>query len=141
MNSSRNRLTKLLQLTILVLAPLSAACAGESSPAADKQSLLVVLIYDQNCKVACTKVKPLMQELADKHIDKIKYVELDASPESFDRSVKGASKLGVKTFLIDSTDLAPIVGIFNSRGKRIKELQGYKNKEVYEQAIEKALEQ
>lgn len=112
---------------------------GKGSPAVDSMQLLVVLVFDQNCKVACVKVRPIMQELARKHEGRLKYSELDATPEAFDTTVKTAADLGVKTFLLDSTDLAPIVGIFNAKRKRIKELQGYKSKEVYEAAIDKAL--
>lgn len=80
-----------------------------------------------------------MQELAQKYGEQIKYSELDASPEAFNASIKVASTLGVKTFLADSTDLAPIVGIFNARRKKVNELLGYKSKEVYQAAIERAL--
>lgn len=109
-------------------------------PAKQDWNLLVVLLYDQDCKVTCTKVKPAMQELAQKFGSKVKYVELNTNEETFADTVKTADSLGVKKFVNDSAEEVPIVAIFDTKKKRMKELQGFKTKDVYETAIQKALE-
>ncbi len=99
--------------------------------------VLVVLVYDEHCTVTCTKVRPVMRELASKYGERIKYLELNSS--AIDESSKTAAAFGVKTFLSDSTDLAPIVGIFSPSGKRLRELIGFKERPVYEAAIDRIL--
>lgn len=118
------------------------ACKAETAQAETQQpwKLLVVLLYDQDCKVTCTKVKPAMQELAQKFGPQVKYVELNAAEGTFAESIKTAESLGVKHFVTDSAEQVPVVGIFNTKKKRVKELQGFKTKDVYELAIQKALE-
>lgn len=82
-----------------------------------------------------------MQELAQKFGSKVKYVELNTNEETFSNTMKTAEDLGVKKFVHDTADQVPIVGIFNVKKKRVKELQGFKTKDVYDLAIQKALEQ
>ncbi len=102
---------------------------------------MVVLLYDQDCKVTCTKVKPAMQELAQKFGPKVKYVELNTNEETFSDTMKSAEGLGIRKFVHDSAEEVPIVGIFDTKKKRMKELQGFKTKDVYDAAIQKALVQ
>ncbi len=102
-----------------------------------KPDLLVVLVYDQDCHITCTKVRPMMQKLVESYGPKVKLAELNTG--TIPESSKVAETLGVSKFFTESTDQAPIVGIFNSQGKRVKELQGFKEKAVYQSAIDKAL--
>lgn len=116
------------------VAQQAAAASNVSTP-----ELLVVLVYDQDCHVTCTKVRPMMQQLTKSYGAKVKFAELNTG--TIPESNKIAESLGVKKFFNDSTDQAPIVGIFNNSGKRIKELQGFKEKDVYQTAIDRALKQ
>lgn len=141
-----NALSKRLMLGGLLLAvgagifttgPASAEQSASYQNSIAKPDLLVVLVYDQDCHVTCTKVRPMMQKLVESYGQKVKLAELNTA--TVPESSKIAETLGVKKFFTESTDQAPIVGIFNSQGKRVKELQGFKEKEVYQSAIEKAL--
>ena len=107
--------------------------------AAAKSPVLVLLIYDDSCQVSCTKVRPVMRELADKHNKNVKYVELNTSEKAMDDSRKLAKTLGVHNFLEVSTDDVPVVGIFDAKGKKLKNLQGFKAKDVYTKAVDDAV--
>ena len=131
------------RFVLMVLLSLAAVCGMTSTAAqeslADKRPLLVVLIFDESCKVWCQKVRPIMKELKGQYSDKIEVVELDASQTTLKQAESVAKSYGVYGFLRDSADWVPIVGIFSSRKKLLKELVGPKQKDVYVAAIDKAL--
>ena len=99
--------------------------------------VLVVVIFDEYCKQACSSVRQYLSELSKDY--PIKLVELDVSEKTYKDAEKTAKALGIKWFLYDSEEWIPIVGVFNARRKCVKELRGRKLKEVYKAAIEKAL--
>jgi hypothetical protein len=103
-----------------------------------KAQLLVVLIYDESCTVACTVVKPIVRDLVSGH--QVQYEELNTSPKELKNTLARAKALKLETFVSDRTEEVPVVGIFTSKGKRLKELTGRKTREVYKEAIEKAME-
>jgi len=114
-------------------------CVTEAAP--DKKcQLIVFLIYDESCKTACTIVKPIVKDLAAQN--RIQYEELNTSPAQLQASMDRAKKFFPKgdTFVSDRTDEVPVVGIFTTKGKRLKEIPGRKPREVYQAAIDKALQ-
>jgi len=99
----------------------------------------VVLVFDKECQIWCNKVKPIVQQLEQTYLDKVDFVALDTSADSFATSMSQAQTLGLSKFLSDNRDYAPVVGVFSARGKIVKQLVGPKNKSIYEDAIAKAL--
>jgi predicted DsbA family dithiol-disulfide isomerase len=123
--------------------PVEDKQGADKQSAADKAAVqsLVVLIYDDSCKTSCTIVRPIMKEICTEYCQKVRYVELNTSKESLKESCKTAKEINVHSFLADSSELVPIVGVFCARGgKVIKEIRGAKTRDVYKTAIEKALE-
>jgi len=121
----------------------SSARPADETAQADKvvPNSIVVLIYDDSCKTSCTIVRPLMQDICSEYCHKVRYVELNTSKEKLKESCKLAKDINVHSFLADSSELVPIVGVFCARGgKVIKEIRGAKTRDVYKAAIEKALE-
>lgn len=138
MQSPRHLAIVIAVLAFLVMG-ISAVSAAETAPL-KKRSLIVVLIYDDSCKIACTVVKPVVRELAEQRADQVQYVELNAGTASIKESLKKADELKIKTFVEDRTEEVPVVGIFSAKGKMLKELVGHKTKEVYKQALESSLQ-
>ena len=124
--------------SIFLFVGTTPACAGE--PAEGESTSLVVLIYDTQCKWACDAVRPIMQELKEKHKDAFSYMELNATQDQLEESKKLAKQNGISWFLEDYSQFVPVVGIFNARRKCVKYLLGKKEKEVYAAALEKALQ-
>jgi len=116
-----------------------AQSTSSSSDQAACDQLLVVLVYDETCLHACGIVRPLIKDITQKCGNKVKYVELNTSKQALKESAAAAKSLGIKTFLEDGVDLVPVLAIFSPKRKRLKELQGQKDKEVYVDAIEKCL--
>lgn len=140
-------LTEVLALSCLIstsiaLVSCNHALAGDeqvNSSSADRSSrALVVLVYDQHCKAWCTKVRPIMQELAAELGDDVNVVEIDSSPSVRKSAIKTAEDLGIIRYYKD-VDMVPVVMIFDSKKKLMHELGGPKTKETYKAAIESTL--
>jgi hypothetical protein len=114
------------------------AVAAEDTPAG--QSAMIVLIFDTHCKTACELVRPIMKELKGEMKDSFTFVELDSSGEKLADSQKTAKELGIHGFLADYAQFVPIVGVFTSKKKCVKVIQGPKSKDVYMAALQKALQ-
>lgn len=95
---------------------------------------LVVLVYDQHCKAWCTKVRPIMKELADELGEEVNVVEIDSSATVGKSAIKIAEDLGIIRYYKD-VDMVPVVMIFDSKKKLMHELGGPKTKETYKTAI------
>src|SRR5215813_3866650 len=122
-------MARLATMFLLSLAFLCAArCVAADETLPGKNPVLVVLIFDESCKVWCQKVRPIMKELKGQYTDKIEVIELDASQPTLKQAETVAKSYGVYGFLRDSADWVPIVGIFSSRKKLLKELVGPKQK-------------
>lgn len=116
---------------------------GESAPAVSNPArangkVLVVLVYDQHCKVWCTHVRPIMKELAEEFGDKVHVEEVDNSPSSADAALKQVKELGILSLYKD-VESVPVVLIFDIKRKQCKEINGPKEKGIYKAAIEKVL--
>ncbi len=113
------------------------AQATESTSTADQERApraLVVLVYDQHCKAWCTKVRPIMQELASELGEDVNVVEIDSSATVGKSAIKTAEDLGIIRYYKD-VDMVPVVMIFDSKKKLVHELGGPKTKETYKAAI------
>lgn len=98
-----------------------------------------LLIFDRECAVWCEQVKPIVQELQVTYKEKMDFVSLDTSAPSLEASRKSANTLGLSKFFKENMHYAPVVGVFDVRGKLVKELVGPKDKAAYRQAIESAI--
>lgn len=111
-------------------------CADEEN---DSGRVLVVFVFDKSCRISCDAVRPIFRQLKSDYGEKIKFVELDVSKDVIGESQKTAKALKVNRFLDDTEDWYPAVGVFTGSRKKVKEILGAKPKELYVQAIEKAL--
>ncbi len=109
-----------------------------SDPAKAAGKVLVVLVYDQHCKVWCTHVRPIIRELADEFGDKIHVEEIDNSPSSAEAALKQVKELGILSLYKD-VESVPVVMIFDVKRKQCKEINGPKEKPIYKAAIEKVI--
>lgn len=129
---------KKLAPTVITLVVGAFACSTfAEEPVA---SPAVVILYSKHCKAYCEKVRPLLKDLKDQY-PAVSFVELDTSPEAMQDSKGKAKAMGrcVLAFLSDYADLVPYVGLFNAKGRLVKDLSGPKTKEVYASAIDKYL--
>jgi hypothetical protein len=124
--------------SLLVLPWLPSAHAEDGGVGA-KPTALVVFVFDKSCKISCGIVQPIIRELQTEYSGRVDFVELDVSKDSIKDSQKTAKSLGVSSFLSDTEDWYPAVGMFTSRRKMVKQILGAKSKDVYKTAIEKAL--
>lgn len=104
-----------------------------------KYDARVVMIYDHECAVWCGQVKPILSDLQKEYKSRVQFVELDTSNDQIASSKNTAKSIGVSKFLNENADYAPVIGVFSAKGKLLKELVGPKKKEIYSDAISKAL--
>lgn len=104
-----------------------------------KYDARVVMIYDHECAVWCGQVKPILSDLQNEYKSRVQFVELDTSNDQMASSKSKAKSIGVSKFLNENADYAPVIGVFSAKGKLLKELVGPKKKEIYTDAISKAL--
>lgn len=116
-------------------------CIGvRAEDAAQPKSAMIVLIFDTHCKTACELVRPIMRELKGEFKDCFTFVELDSSQEKLSESQAKAKEMGIHPFLASYAQYVPIVGVFNAKKKCIRVIDGAKTKDVYAQALQKALQ-
>lgn len=121
------------------ISALAAPPAGSTKSVAGKYDARVVMIYDHECAVWCGQVKPILSELQNEYKSRVQFVELDTSNDQIASSKNTAKSIGVSKFLTENADYAPVIGVFSAKGKLLKELVGPKKKEIYTDAITKAL--
>lgn len=128
---------RLLVLAVCMMFAVTATYAVEEN--ATGKQVTVVFVFDKSCRISCDMVRPLLTEIGETYKGKLRVVELDISPDVRQKTEKKAEELGYKSFLADTSDWYPAVGIFNRSGKKIKELLGAQSKKKYVDAVEKAL--
>jgi len=111
-----------------------ASCAEE-----DSKKVLVLMVFDQNCKKFCKEVRPVLKDLKIAYGDKIVVTEVDVTQSVLSEASKRCKELGVQSFLPAAIDVVPCVGIFNEKRKLRRELVGPKKKQVYAKYIDKCL--
>jgi hypothetical protein len=110
------------------------ALAEDAQPQA-----LVVFVFDKSCKISCGLVRPMIRQLQEQYLGRVKFIELDVSKDSLPESKKIADSLGISSYLQESEDWYPAVAFFSANHKMVKELLGARSKELYKAGIEKAL--
>ncbi len=115
------------------------ALAAEAVVDGDKP--LVLMIFDDKCKKWCSQVRPILGELKEQYGDKVAFHEIDCSENVLKGANESAKKLGVGGFLAGVLDFVPIVGVFTSKRRLVREIVGAKTKQVYIDFIESALKQ
>lgn len=136
--TAKNNLKALLAAVMTMLVGLITTAMPVAAADSTNDKVLVVLVYDNHCKVWCGKVVPLLRELGTELQDKITLLEIDNSADKAEQAVKMAKDNGI---LGDYKDLeaVPVVMIFNKTRKLAKQIDGPKDKTVYKAAIEKVL--
>ncbi|CAN5689423.1 hypothetical protein BH10CYA1_BH10CYA1_04020 [soil metagenome] len=133
-----DRLLLSLYIALLLLTVTAPSIAADLDPEYAGKPL-VVLVFDQNCKVWCTKTRPVMAELKQEYSDNVVFGELDSTQSQLPESKKKAKNMGIAEFFADVADYVPVVLVFNSPRKGCKELVGPKTKSDYKLSIEKAM--
>jgi thiol-disulfide isomerase/thioredoxin len=128
-----------LAALLCLLAPICATAQATAKDVDYEEKPLVVLVFDQNCKAWCAKVKPIMGELQQEYGDKVLFAQLDATQSVLPEAKKQAKQLGILSFFSDFEDYVPVVGFFSAHRKLIKELTGPKSKDEYKLSIDKAM--
>ena len=100
---------------------------------------MVLLIFDQTCKVWCKQVRPVMKELEEQYRDRVGFVELDATESVLADTKKKAKEMGISGYFADAADYVPVVLVFTANRKLVKELPGPKSRKDYESVIQKAI--
>lgn len=118
---------------------LADAPAALTKKVAGQYEARVVMIYDHECAVWCGQVKPILAELQNEYKSRVQFVALDTSSDQISSSKITAKAIGASKFLSENADYAPVIGVFSAKGKLLKELVGPKKKEIYADAIAKAL--
>jgi thiol-disulfide isomerase/thioredoxin len=132
--------TSLLSALLVSFAAPAWAAETLSTESTDlKDKPLVMLIFDQTCKVWCKQVRPIMKELQDEYRDRVGFAELDATESVLTDSKKKAKELGIGGYFSDAADYVPVVLIFTANRKLVKELPGPKTRKDYENVIDKAM--
>jgi thiol-disulfide isomerase/thioredoxin len=133
-------MAKLLIVSILLVSCLipEVALASETS-VRDADKVLILMLFDENCKKWCPKVRPILSELKTQYGDRIAVHELDVTQSVLKTSSETAKELGVYPFLKGALDYVPLVGVFTKKRQLVKELSGLKTKETYNKFVEKAL--
>lgn len=120
--------------------PMAEPHAGGTVQAAEVAPIpIVVLLYDEHCKITCNQVRPILAELKTTFAGKVEFLDLNISEKTMPESKRLAKEQGVLSFLADYAEYIPMVGVFSVKRRLVKQLQGPKSKEVYVTAIEKAL--
>jgi hypothetical protein len=138
----------LLCLLMSVLAATSAS-AKESTEGTPSESTtsdekpLILMVFDQNCKAWCAKVRPVIAELKQEFSDQSAFAELDVTQNVLKEAKDQAKHLGLGSFVADIQDYVPVVAIFTSKDKStrhlVKEEVGIKSKEAYISVLQTAI--
>src|SRR5271170_600375 len=86
------------------------AAAQQAVDSAGK--VLVVLVFDQNCKAWCSNVRPVMKDLQSAYGEQVAFAELDATDNLVRQTEQKAKELGIRGFFDDARGYVPVVQIF-----------------------------
>jgi len=125
--------------------PITSACLADNATAkgtieASKLPRLV-FINSRECPV-CSKVRPIVSELTKEYKSKIDFVDLDVTDDkATQKSKQTAKRLQLSSFFALYQDTFPCVGIFDTKGKCVRELFGANPKKTYATYLEKVTSQ
>jgi hypothetical protein len=129
----------IINVSLLQHSAMADAPTALTKKVAGQYEARVVMIYDHECAVWCGQVKPILAELQNDYKSRVQFVALDTSSDQISSSKITAKAIGASKFLNENADYAPVIGVFSAKGKLLKELVGPKKKEIYADAIAKAL--
>lgn len=115
--------------------------ASAADAVLDGDKTLVLMIFDDHCKVYCKEVRPILQTLKEEYGDRVAFHEIDFSEKTKKAAFESAKQLGVQGSIAAMLDFIPIVGVYTAKRKIVKEISGAKTKETYVKYIESALKQ
>jgi thiol-disulfide isomerase/thioredoxin len=126
---------------LLLAALLTTAVLADDSAATNecKAEAMVVFINARTCPI-CARVRPILADLENKYKEKVRFVRLDVTDTKDKQdSRKVAKSLRLGAFFAFYEDTYPCVGIFDEKGKCLKEIYGFNSREKYVFAINRAL--
>jgi thiol-disulfide isomerase/thioredoxin len=98
---------------------------------------LLVFIFDNSCRISCSRVRPAMDEIKREYGNEVDLIMVDVSPENHSQAMDLARKYGVADFVENSEKWYPVVGVFSSNRKCVKELFGARTTAEYKAVLEK----
>jgi hypothetical protein len=139
-----------LRLALPLLLTMSSFCstnahAADISTTAEATAVeqvrrpLFVLIFDQNCKTWCAKVKPIVESLKPDFEKDVEFAQIDVTQSELKTAKQQAKELRMGGYLADTSELIPLVMIFDASRKKFTEMVGVKEKGQYEAEIKKML--
>lgn len=113
---------------------------GTNNIASAHQDPMFVTITSDGC-ATCQKLKPTVDDLENEYGGQITFITLDVSSRNLLEEAKQiAENNGISNFFDNNKSAVPMVGILCPGGKVEKTFLGETRKEVYEQALNKLLE-
>ena len=140
--SLRLRLALPLLLTMISMCSINARAADTSEATESAEHArrpLFVLIFDQNCKDWCAKVKPVVETLKPGFEKDVEFAQIDVTQSVLKTAKQQAKALRMEGYLADTFELIPLVMIFDENRKKFTEMVGIKDKNQYEAEIKKML--
>jgi hypothetical protein len=137
-----------LRLALPLLLTMSSFCStnahaadtsGTAEAVEQAHRPLFVLIFDQNCKTWCAKVKPIVEALKPDFEKDIEFAQIDVTQSELKIAKQQAKALRMGGYLADTSELIPLVMIFDGSRKKFTEMVGVKEKGQYEAEIKKML--
>lgn len=135
----RPLITNLLVCTVLCL--LSAGSAFSAEAQVDGDRTLVLMLFDDKCKVYCKEVRPILKTLKDEYGDRVAFHEIDFSDSVKKAGFETAKQLGVLSSVPDMLDFIPVIAVYTRKRRLVKEITGAKDRTTYATYIENALKQ
>ncbi len=128
-------------VTCIVLCLLSAGAAIAAEAQVDGDRTLVLMLFDDKCKVYCKEVRPILKTLKDEYGDRVAFHEIDFSDNVKKAGFETAKQLGVLSSVGDMLDYIPVIAVYTPRRRLVKEIIGAKDRPTYVKYIESALKQ
>lgn len=135
----RRLITNVLAFTVFSLLGTAAAFAADAMLDGDRT--LVLMLFDDKCKVYCKEVRPILKTLKEEYGDRVAFHEIDFSDNVKKAGFETAKQLGVLGSIGDMLDYIPVIAVYTPRRKLVREIVGAKNKATYVEWIECALKQ
>lgn len=136
----RRLITNVLICTAMCLFGANAALAADA--VVDGDRCLVLMLFDDKCKVFCKEVRPILAELKAEYGDRVAFHEIDFSEKIRKAAFETAKQLGVGSGAVGNMlDYIPVIAVYTPKRKLVKEVTGAKDKGSYVRFIESALKQ
>lgn len=124
-----------------MLCLIGAQTAIAADAQVDGDRTLVLMLFDDKCKVYCKEVRPILKTLKDEYGDRVAFHEIDFSESTKKAGFDTAKQLGVLSSVPDMLDYIPVIAVYTPKRRLVKEITGAKDRPTYVKYIESALKQ